>query len=757
MKNGKNNTVDQDFISLISNISNEIEEYVDLVDDEVIFQFADRAKRIANSISEIKRDGRQLKIGIIGCVKAGKSSFLNALVFDGTQILPKAPTPMTAALTKISYGTTPEARIVFYQPYDWKNIVSMDEKYEARVDEAFKAAEEAYQQKLQAYANYGGYGDIEPPPTRYEIERRLQLPENFVASHELVSMVKNRHINPYEYLGKEEVITGDPCESSADYMQKLKQYVGAEGTLTPLVNHIELVINNPLLDGFVIIDTPGLNDPIVSRGKATKEYLMNCDVVFVVSSVSQFLTSQDIGLISKNLSQESISHAYIIGSKLDDGILQYNRYERSLLNAWNGSLNNFEKQAKTELDKLSQHDSSPLITRLRESLPPEFVSAIIYGIAKKMEQGISLDAEEQLVVDNLKRHFSDYNELLSEPSGFYELSGISSVKNRVYGYVRDKKSAIISEKITKYTANQTSELLRLLETINITAKTNRENLCSGDVDRLEKKLKHLNLKLDSIRHEISNIFNHQAAVCKRQIEDIKIEISKETRLHKEIQIESTQEREHYESSYGLFGMMKRTDTYLVEKKSARASEAVENVLSYGTEAQKLINTNLHRLFDIEGLKNKIKTCVIGAFDLADKEFNPDEILIPLETMLEKLTVDTVEFNFIDEAENSIYGEFSSNDGIVEGNDIHRLYKLQQEQIRRVLQSCSVRLDEISDNINQEMSTQSGIFVDGIIARVSDNIGLLKKLLAHREENISRYDEFIDSILQYKKALFQFQE
>ena len=76
MKNGKNNTVDQDFISLISNISNEIEEYVDLVDDEVIFQFVDRAKRIANSISEIKRDGRQLKIGIIGCVKAGKSSFL---------------------------------------------------------------------------------------------------------------------------------------------------------------------------------------------------------------------------------------------------------------------------------------------------------------------------------------------------------------------------------------------------------------------------------------------------------------------------------------------------------------------------------------------------------------------------------------------------------------------------------------------------------------------------------------------------------
>lgn len=754
------NAIDRDFISLISSISTEIEDYADLVGDEVIYQFSDKARRITNSISEIKRDGRQLKIGIIGCVKAGKSSFLNALVFEGNQILPKAPTPMTAALTKISYGKTPEARIVFYQTYDWKNIVKKDEKYESKVDEAFKMAQDEYNQMLRVYANSGGYSNIsrmEPCPTRQEVERRLQLPENLVASHELVLMVNDRKINPNDYLGKEEVITGDPSESSTDYIRKLEQYVGADGRLTPLVNHIELVINNPLLDGFVIIDTPGLNDPIVSRGKVTKEYLMNCDVVFVVSSVSQFLTSQDIALISKNLSQESVSHAYVIGSKLDDGLLQYNRLERSLQTAWNGSLNSYENQAERELEKLAQHDSSPLIKRLRESLPPAFVSAMMYGIAKKMEKDIPLNTEEQHVIDNLKKHFSDYQELLSTPKDFYDISGIAGVKERVYGYVRDKKSAIISEKITKYTASQTADLLRLLETINITAKTNRESLCAGDLERLETKLKHLNSKLDSIRLEISNIFNNQAVACQRQIQDIKTEIAKEVELHSEIEIERTQEREYKPINYGPFGMLKRTDTYLVEKKSARASDAVANVLSYGTEAQRLINTNLRRLFDKEGLKNKIKSCVIGAFDLADKEFNPDEILMPLETMLEKLTVDTVDFKFINEAENRIYGEFSSDDDIVEGNNIHTLYRLQEEQISQVLQECSMRLDEISSNINQEMSTQSGIFVDGIIARVSENIELLKKLLAHREENIERYEEFINAILRYKKALLPYQE
>ena len=45
---------------------------------------------------------QKLSIGIMGQVKAGKSSFLNALLFAGKPILPEAATPKTANLTKIS-------------------------------------------------------------------------------------------------------------------------------------------------------------------------------------------------------------------------------------------------------------------------------------------------------------------------------------------------------------------------------------------------------------------------------------------------------------------------------------------------------------------------------------------------------------------------------------------------------------------------------------------------------------------------------
>ena len=73
---------------------------------------------LPNQVNELKRifkefkDGGNkllsgndiLQIGIVGQVKAGKSSFLNSLFFNGEDILPKASTPMTAGLTVIEYS-----------------------------------------------------------------------------------------------------------------------------------------------------------------------------------------------------------------------------------------------------------------------------------------------------------------------------------------------------------------------------------------------------------------------------------------------------------------------------------------------------------------------------------------------------------------------------------------------------------------------------------------------------------------------------
>lgn len=53
-------------------------------------------KELYRKQKNLERQGRLLQIGIMGQIKSGKSSFLNALLFQGRAVLPKAATPKTA-------------------------------------------------------------------------------------------------------------------------------------------------------------------------------------------------------------------------------------------------------------------------------------------------------------------------------------------------------------------------------------------------------------------------------------------------------------------------------------------------------------------------------------------------------------------------------------------------------------------------------------------------------------------------------------
>ncbi len=60
---------------------------------------------------EKKLAGNQLHLAVLGQMKRGKSSFINALL--GAEILPSGVLPVTAIITEIRYGPAPEAAILY--------------------------------------------------------------------------------------------------------------------------------------------------------------------------------------------------------------------------------------------------------------------------------------------------------------------------------------------------------------------------------------------------------------------------------------------------------------------------------------------------------------------------------------------------------------------------------------------------------------------------------------------------------------------
>ncbi len=88
-----------------------------------------KAEELEKTLKELQDTDRDLKVGIIGRVKAGKSSLLNALIFEGVEVLPKAATPMTASLTILKYAKTLSAEVEFYSPKDISELKNEHERY----------------------------------------------------------------------------------------------------------------------------------------------------------------------------------------------------------------------------------------------------------------------------------------------------------------------------------------------------------------------------------------------------------------------------------------------------------------------------------------------------------------------------------------------------------------------------------------------------------------------------------------------------
>ena len=74
-------------------VNNKIKDIIEQISPYATEEQLDDIQRINDNftmkIEDFYREGRKLNIGVIGRVKAGKSSFLNTLLFNGEEVLLK--------------------------------------------------------------------------------------------------------------------------------------------------------------------------------------------------------------------------------------------------------------------------------------------------------------------------------------------------------------------------------------------------------------------------------------------------------------------------------------------------------------------------------------------------------------------------------------------------------------------------------------------------------------------------------------------
>ena len=712
-------------------IEQTLSEHQELFDEGKFLDFQSVTTTLETEIQRAQQDARKLSIGIVGAMKAGKSSFLNACIFGGKDVLPKAATPMTAALTRIRYSETPQATVHFYERKDWEKIEDNAQKYEEQLNTKYSNYCKIYD---RSHAD-----STEGVCSKQVFERTLfqqDVSEVLKSAKELTQMVGSNSAI-LEHLGDADVLDGD-------IMAKLQDYVGARGRFTPIVNYVELEVNLPELEDLEIVDTPGLNDPIVSRSYATRQFLRACDVVILLSPCSQFMDANTVGLMANGLPDNGVRKVIVVGSKLDSGLL--NEPKGSFAVASQHALNSYKGQFRNTMQQAMRNNPrrAGIMEKISES-DLLFVSSTCSSMARKQKQHQPLSPAENLVLQNLHSNFPDFDETLLSSIG-----GINKVLKTLEA-VRQQKAEIIHGRNNTLLETAQINHLRALDKIQQELSSSRTTLKNSTSEQLLQRTEAIQQVMESSRGKLMYIFDGAAIGCKNKVNQLLPQLTLEQQNHQRLDVQTSSEEHHGVEGTGLFGLIKEHYSYTVTNNRVDVSEVVTNLEHHASTCQNTINQEFQYVFNREQLSHRIVEVVLDAFRKSDMEFDEDDIRLPLQNVLNELSSPEIRFDYttyIDKVESQFPSGYAEND------DIHKLKSLQTRLLNEIDQDMGQQLTAALQMAANMLNKQSVTFADRIQELLCGELEKLQGQIQERETYLAAYQQFDKTIQQMKKQLAQ---
>ena len=186
------------------------------LNDEDLRERVDRLEKFAADCEALSGRDTSFQVAVVGTVKAGKSTLINAMLKG--QYASVDVTPETAVLTKFYYSDKDQMTVLFYNEKEW------GEFWKCATEKGGKVFEDAFKKS-------GAESDKS------------------------------------KWLGHESIT--EPLD-----IQKLKEYTGATSASHYYVKEVKVGLKNfPYDHNVVLVDTPGLNDPVPYRSQVSTRYI----------------------------------------------------------------------------------------------------------------------------------------------------------------------------------------------------------------------------------------------------------------------------------------------------------------------------------------------------------------------------------------------------------------------------------------------------------------------------------------------------
>ena len=423
-------------------------------------------------------ENKVLKIGVVGQVKAGKSSFLNSLFFDGENVLPRASTPMTAGLTVLEYGEENMFSIDYYNEKEWNTFEGKAKQYDDFLQEQKGMLPEGHNLSDE------------------EIARMANISEDLTSAKELVSSCSG---TARSKIKAQSLVETKTFSDISDLQDILADYVGAEGRYTSVVKSLTIKLNDERLKNLHIVDTPGVNDPIQSREFRTREFLRECHGVFLLSYAGRFFDSTDANFLSGRIGSQGIGTVVLIASKFDSVLQDVGtKFPDDLVGAWEDCERQLKKQFRRNLAESDYNGDEPRF---------DVSSGIGYSIYNKPRD--KWDSMEEHVVKQMKQFYpSNFDTIENIKETFFNLANIDVIRdNYLDGLFVKNRDRIMRSKLDGYFSNVKKNITNIIDDQRSALEKHYQFVNNSDISEMRKISDSTRRIIKVIKADINTLAN----------------------------------------------------------------------------------------------------------------------------------------------------------------------------------------------------------------------------------------------------------
>lgn len=733
-----------------------------------------KTEELEKTLKEMQAEDRDLKVGIIGRVKAGKSSLLNALIFEGVEVLPKAATPMTASLTVLKYAKTLSAQVEFYSPKDIAELENEHARYEREFQ---RIVEEKVKEQKQSLANRakeglnkfgkmfsGNKSDKEAPKERVlsdegtlEKARRiakseLEKDKKLVSSHDQYERMKKSGLTNIEKL--------DPriqANSLEELNQKLYQFVGKEGKFMPYTKAVQISLNNPNIKDLEVIDTPGVNDPIVSREECTKALLKDCHVVFIISPSNQFLGESDMDLFDRVSNKEGLQEIYFVGSQADSVVCgmsvaaESGRHLPTALEMAQKSLSSSLDQTMEGLIQNYPNQRGIFEKAIKNGVI--LTSGACFSLYKDFKNQASWENKNEDYYNawrNLTDNYPDaFNSDDASKESLLLLSNMDAIKERLEKAAQ-RKEEIISQGLQDYTQSQKSNLHNWITQLLKDLEDEKNRVKNADMGAIVKQIEAYEKISGSIKTGFKEAYEEFIFHFIKNTRDGLNETLTEAIQTAKAGAQKEEVEEYYTERVkqkGLFGSFKRNflfwaddDAGYDEVRRTRVVVKAGAVVDYLKEMHEICKKALND--SVGSFKIAFKEDLYKKVFPVLREIINDDSLIDEAAFKKSVHAVTDKIKF-EEFHYTLPSEIGAQTGFLRGDGAVQFIQSVEKHLRDFEAESKNDVKEYCTDLRKELEKQD--FANGVLSKLKKDMQTLKNQVQNKEQSIAQLDAKIKDL------------